>query len=164
MKAISFVFAAALTVMCACSNSAKTADNDATATDSTEQAAEGTDAADSQWYATTAKSTEEPVIELATGTSALQKSDKVIFLDFNADWCGPCQRFKPIFHKVAEENLGKALFISVNTDSCPDIAARFNVSSIPQIVAVKADGSSDYAPAGYMEYEDFNEFVKTQLK
>ncbi|MDE5688265.1 MAG: hypothetical protein K2I18_06535 [Paramuribaculum sp.] len=149
--------------MCACSNSAKTTGTDASATDSTEQVAENQDAAEGQWYATEATAA-EPVIELATGTTELQKSDKVIFLDFNAEWCGPCQRFKPIFHKVAGENASKAVFISVNTDSCPDIAAKYNVSSIPQIVAVKTDGTSEYAPAGYMEYETFNEFVQNQLK
>lgn len=150
--------------MCACSNGAKTTDTDAAATESTEQAAEAQNPSEGEWYATEATGTSEPVIELATGTTELQKADKVIFLDFNAEWCGPCQRFKPIFHKVAGENASKAVFISVNTDSCPDIAAKYNVSSIPQIVAVKTDGTSEYAPAGYMEYETFNEFVQNQLK
>ena len=76
---------------------------------------------------------EEAVVELAAGTTEIAAADVPTIIDFNAVWCGPCQRFKPVFHKVAEEFKGKALFVSVNTDSCPDIARSTRFSLSPRL-------------------------------
>ena len=89
------------------------------------------------------------------------KVSNLTVLDFNAVWCGPCQRFKPVFHKVAEEFKGKAVFVSVNTDSCPDIAQKYQIQSIPQIVTVMPDGTATAGPTGYQEEADFKAYVES---
>ncbi len=104
---------------------------------------------------------EEAVAELAAGTTEIAAADVPTIIDFNAVWCGPCQRFKPVFHKVAEEFKGKALFVSVNTDSCPDIAQKYQIQSIPQIVTVMPDGTATAGPTGYQEEADFKAYVES---
>ncbi len=104
---------------------------------------------------------EEAVVELAAGTTEIAAADVPTIIDFNAVWCGPCQRFKPVFHKVAEEFKGKALFVSVNTDSCPDIAQKYQIQSIPQIVTVMPDGTATADPTGYQEEADFKAYVES---
>mgnify|MGYP001105853649 CR=1 FL=1 len=104
---------------------------------------------------------EEAVVELAAGTTEIAAADVPTIIDFNAVWCGPCQRFKPVFHKVAEEFKGKALFVSVNTDSCPDIAQKYQIQSIPQIVTVMPDGTATAGPTGYQEEADFKAYVES---
>ncbi len=104
---------------------------------------------------------EEAVVELAAGTTEIAAADVPTIIDFNAVWCGPCQRFKPVFHKVAEEFKGKALFVSVNTDSCPDIAQKYQIQSIPQIVTVMPDGAATAGPTGYQEEADFKAYVES---
>ncbi len=104
---------------------------------------------------------EEAVVELAAGTTEIAAADVPTIIDFNAVWCGPCQRFKPVFHKVAEEFKGKALFVSVNTDSCPDIAQKYQIQSVPQIVTVMPDGTATAGPTGYQEEADFKAYVES---
>ena len=104
---------------------------------------------------------EEAVVELAAGTTEIAAADVPTIIDFNAVWCGPCQRFKPVFHKVAEEFKGKAVFVSVNTDSCPDIAQKYQIQSIPQIVTVMPDGTATAGPTGYQEEADFKAYVES---
>ena len=104
---------------------------------------------------------EEAVVELTAGTTEIAAADVPTIIDFNAVWCGPCQRFKPVFHKVAEEFKGKAVFVSVNTDSCPDIAQKYQIQSIPQIVTVMPDGTATAGPTGYQEEADFKAYVES---
>ncbi len=104
---------------------------------------------------------EEAVVELAAGTTEIAAADVPTIIDFNAVWCGPCQRFKPVFHKVAEEFKGKAVFVSVNTDSCPDIAQKYQIQSIPQIVTVMPDGTATAGPTGYQKEADFKAYVES---
>lgn len=104
---------------------------------------------------------EEAVVELAAGTTEIAAADVPTIIDFNAVWCGPCQRFKPVFHKVAEEFKGKAVFVSVNTDSCTDIAQKYQIQSIPQIVTVMPDGTATAGPTGYQEEADFKAYVES---
>ncbi len=63
-------------------------------------------------------------------------SDKTTIVDFYADWCGPCKMMSPIIDKIAEENnnvkVGK-----LNVDEAQDIAAQYNVMSIPTIIVFK---------------------------
>ena len=59
----------------------------------------------------------------------LQK-DKMVLIDFFADWCGPCMMLAPFVEEIAEENpdivVGK-----INVDEEPELAAKFGISSIP---------------------------------
>ena len=64
------------------------------------------------------------------------KSDKKVLLDFWATWCGPCQMMMPTIHEIAEERtdikVGK-----VNVDEQPELAAAFQILSIPALYVVK---------------------------
>ncbi len=63
------------------------------------------------------------------------KNEKVI-LDFYADWCGPCQMFKPTFDAVSEE-MKDISFYKINVETAPSIPGKFGISSIPTIVFLK---------------------------
>ncbi|MBR0403454.1 thioredoxin [Candidatus Saccharibacteria bacterium] len=61
----------------------------------------------------------------------------VTLVDFNADWCGPCQMQKPILEEIAKESDGKYQIAGLNVDDEPDIASEYGVSSIPCMVIFK---------------------------
>lgn len=68
--------------------------------------------------------------------SEVLESEKVVLLDFYADWCGPCRMLGPIIEEIADENpnikVGK-----VNVDENMDLASQFKVVSIPLLVVIK---------------------------
>lgn len=72
------------------------------------------------------------------------RSDKPVLLDFYADWCGPCRMVAPILEEIARERsdikVGK-----INVDEQPELAARFQVMSIPMLVVLKDGRISEKA-------------------
>ena len=70
-------------------------------------------------------------------------------LDFYADWCGPCKMLSPVLHALAEEKKQHALKVGkINVDEQMELAARFQVSSIPMLVVFK-DGKVAAKSVGY---------------
>lgn len=66
----------------------------------------------------------------------IKNSDKLVLLDFYADWCGPCRMVAPILHEIAEER-PDVLVGKINVDEEEDLAAAFGVYSIPTLVVMK---------------------------
>jgi len=56
-----------------------------------------------------------------------------VIVDYWAPWCGPCRAFAPTFEKVAEKN-PDVVFAKVNTEEEPEIAAHFQIRSIPTLM------------------------------
>ena len=77
---------------------------------------------------------ETPVMELNSSNfgEALLKN-KLLLVDFWAEWCGPCKSMHPIFSRMAKK-YDHVRFARVNVDNSQDIAARFNVQSIPTFI------------------------------
>jgi|TARA_B110000967_G_C18544208_1_gene392146 thioredoxin 1 len=65
------------------------------------------------------------------------KSDKLVMIDFWAEWCGPCRMVGPLVDELAIEYDGKALVGKVNVDLHGGIAAQFGVRNIPTIIFLK---------------------------
>lgn len=60
-------------------------------------------------------------------------NNDTVVVDYWADWCGPCKTFGPIFEKVSEDFPG-AVFAKVDTQSEQEIAAGFQIRSIPTLM------------------------------
>ena len=61
------------------------------------------------------------------------KSDVPVLVDFNAEWCPPCQALHPILEELAEEG-GDFKIVSVDIDDQDELAEEYEVSSIPCLV------------------------------
>ena len=64
------------------------------------------------------------------------KSDKPVLVDFNAEWCGPCQMMRPILEEFAAESDDYKV-VSVDIDSEDALASEYEISSIPCLVVFK---------------------------
>ena len=64
-------------------------------------------------------------------------SEKLVIVDFYADWCGPCKMLAPVLDELAEEN-SDIEFYKVNVDDEPDLGKRFSVATIPTLVSFRA--------------------------
>jgi thioredoxin 2 len=63
-----------------------------------------------------------------------ERSNVPVLVDFWAEWCGPCRMMSPVLDKLAEERATTLQVGKVNTDEQPEIAARFNIRSIPTLI------------------------------
>ncbi|PYO62489.1 MAG: thiol reductase thioredoxin [Gemmatimonadetes bacterium] len=57
-----------------------------------------------------------------------------VFVDFYADWCGPCKVIAPILDDIARERMGELLVLKLDTDRNPGTMTRFGVRGIPTLI------------------------------
>jgi len=62
------------------------------------------------------------------------KSDKLVLVDFFAEWCPPCQAMLPIVNRVSQEHGDKLKIVKVDIDKNPEIAEEYGVMSIPTFI------------------------------
>jgi thioredoxin 1 len=65
------------------------------------------------------------------------KSSLPVLVDFWAEWCGPCRAIAPIIEELSTELSGKMKVAKVDVDQAQDLAAQFEVSSIPTLLIFK---------------------------
>ena len=90
--------------------------------------------------------------------SKVLESKNLVLLDFNADWCGPCQMLKPVLEAVANEETDVD-FYSVNVDQNDELSRQFNVSSIPCLVVFK-NGKEIKRSIGMMSKRNILELIE----
>ncbi len=85
------------------------------------------------------------------------------FIDFYADWCGPCQMTKPIIEELEKELSGRVEFKKVNVDQDQEMSGKYNVFSIPTFVILK-DGQEVDRIVGAVGKESLKSRIEAQLK
>lgn len=86
------------------------------------------------------------------------ESDKVVLVDFYADWCGPCKMLSPIVEQLAEERtdikVGK-----VNIDEQQELAVQYRVMTIPTLLVFK-DGEAAERSSGLVSQDEILEMIE----
>lgn len=73
-------------------------------------------------------------------SNTLVEDGRPSVIDFSATWCGPCQKMKPVFHKLAKEFKDEYNFITIDIDEYPELASKYHIQAVPTFVFIDADG------------------------
>ncbi|MED6338322.1 MAG: thioredoxin family protein [Candidatus Thermoplasmatota archaeon] len=68
--------------------------------------------------------------------SGIIENNKIVILDFWAEWCGPCKAYGPVYERVSNE-FDDVIFAKINTEEEPQLGRMFNIRSIPTTIAFK---------------------------
>jgi thioredoxin 1 len=85
------------------------------------------------------------------------EGNDTVFIDFWAEWCGPCRMFGPIYEEASENN-PDIVFAKVDTDVERALAQDFQISSIPTLMAIR-DGVVLYSQPGALPKANFEELI-----
>jgi len=69
--------------------------------------------------------------------SEVLKSDKLVIVDFWAEWCGPCKMIAPLLDEVAKEMPEKVKIVKVNVDNEQQLAQQYGIYNIPTLIFFK---------------------------
>jgi thioredoxin 1 len=79
-------------------------------------------------------------------------------VDFWAEWCGPCRTFGPVYER-ASEKYGDIVFGKVDTEAEQELAERFDITSIPTIMAIR-DGVIVFAQPGALPEQSLESLIE----
>jgi thioredoxin 1 len=80
-------------------------------------------------------------MDKATVEQEISQLSGVVFLEFRADWCGPCHVMDPALHEMEREYAGKLTLKQIDVDQERALAQEFGVMSIPALFVYK-DGAN----------------------
>jgi len=100
-----------------------------------------------------------PAIDMTTESfeETITNND-IVFVDFWATWCGPCKSFAPIYESMAEK-YPDIVFAKVNTEEQQELAAQFQIRSIPTLMIFR-EKVILFAQPGMLMEQQMEELIK----
>lgn len=93
----------------------------------------------------------------AANFDQVASEDGIVLIDFWAAWCGPCRQFAPVYERVSE-NHSDITFGKVDTDAEQELAMRYQIRSIPTLMAVR-DGVIVFSQPGAMPEQTLESLI-----
>lgn len=96
----------------------------------------------------------------------LKTTKRPLVIDVHATWCGPCQRFGPIFESVASQYPSRASFYKMDIDKNPELSENLGITGVPTLLILYvSDGKLQCEKnVGFMTEDEFIALLNSTLK
>src|SRR5678816_3297536 len=98
----------------------------------------------------------------ASFISDVLQSDKIVLVDFWAEWCGPCRKVAPVLEEIANEMCDKVTVVKLVIDANPETARAYRVMSVPTLTIFKG-GKPVQSVAGAKPKGDLVRFIESAI-
>lgn len=88
---------------------------------------------------------------------------KLVVLDFFATWCGPCKAMAPAMEQMEKKYAGKIEFRKIDVDQEPELAQQYNITGVPTIVVLSADGKILDSTVGLQTVDELDKMFSALL-
>lgn len=110
------------------------------------------------WRSAALPETTDSKVVKSTGMSVkdfekMLETDKVVLVDFYAEWCGPCKKMKPSIEAIEKEMAANVKVVRIDVDKNTDLVKSFGILEIP-IIRVYKQGKITWEQKGFVEMEE----------
>jgi thioredoxin 1 len=104
------------------------------------------------------------IVHVSTKTwdAEVLRSNLPVFVDFWAEWCGPCRMVGPAVEQIGKIMAGKVKVAKLNVDESQEIAMKYGVQSIPSLILFKG-GKEVARTIGAAPKETYIKFIEKSL-
>tara|TARA_B100000941_G_C28414148_1_gene505161 strand:+ start:119 stop:436 length:318 start_codon:yes stop_codon:yes gene_type:complete len=95
-------------------------------------------------------------------TSEVLENDKLVLVDFWAEWCGPCKQISPRLEELANKYSENLAVCKVNVDENRELAIEYNIRSIPALIIFNSGEMVD-SLIGAVSLEELEDLVTRNL-
>lgn len=81
------------------------------------------------------------------------ETDKLVLVDFYADWCAPCKKMKPYLEEISTEMKDNVIVVRINADNSKELTQELTVEALPTLILYKK-GTQVWRNAGYLTKEE----------
>ncbi|MBS1764093.1 MAG: thioredoxin family protein [Bacteroidetes bacterium] len=83
----------------------------------------------------------------------LTLSDKMVLIDFYADWCAPCKKMEPFLNEISQEMADKVVLVRINTDKNLELCKELKIDAIP-VLQIYKNNALTWSNKGFISKED----------
>ena len=101
-------------------------------------------------------------VDAKSWQTEVMDSQLPVFVDFWAEWCGPCRMVSPVVEELSDDYKGKVNFVKVNVDQANELASKYNIFSIPTL-AIFNKGEIISQQVGAASKESYKNMIEKAL-
>ncbi|WP_341215613.1 thioredoxin [uncultured Wocania sp.] len=90
---------------------------------------------------------------MKTNFNNIIQSEKIVLIDFYADWCGPCKMLTPILKEVKDELADSIKIVKIDVDKNQTLASKYQVRGVPTMILF-INGKQVWRQSGVLQKND----------